>query len=195
MIRQVDVALPISAGAFRIAAYSETSEELMPHVAVIKETFDPTLPVLVRVHSECFTGDIFGSKRCDCGKQLTESLRIIEQQGGVLIYLRQEGRGIGLLNKLRAYQLQDLGYNTFDANTHLGFDADARTYEAAIFMLQDLGISNIRLLTNNPEKLRAFEGSPITISERVPLIIAPETENLAYLHDKQDIMGHMLGLS
>ncbi len=194
MIRQVDVVLPIQAGDFRIAAYSERAEEAMPHLALIRETYDSTEPVLVRIHSECLTGDIFGSKRCDCGKQLEHSLQIIAQQGGVLIYLRQEGRGIGLLNKLRAYQLQDKGYNTFDANTHLGFEADARTYEAAIFMLQDLGISNIQLITNNPEKLRAFDGSPITVVGRVPVIIPPEAQNLAYLHDKQDIMGHLLGL-
>jgi 3,4-dihydroxy 2-butanone 4-phosphate synthase/GTP cyclohydrolase II len=125
---------------------------------------------------------------------LDASLRIAAERGGVVIYLRQEGRGIGLINKLKAYNLQEEGLNTIDANTHLGFDADARQYECAIFMLQDLGISEIELITNNPEKEAAMKKSPIRVLRRIPVVIPPHAENEAYLKTKQDLMGHMLGI-
>ena len=131
------------------------------------------------------TGDVFGSRRCDCGEQLDASLRLAGEQGGVVIYLRQEGRGIGLINKLKAYNLQDLGLNTAEANTHLGFDVDARQYECAVFILQDLGISTVKLITNNPDKVEALRRSPVQVISRIPLVVQPHEENRDYLETKQ----------
>ena len=136
---------------------------------------------------------MFGSKRCDCGEQLEKSLEIISKENGVLIYLRQEGRGIGLINKLRAYQLQDTGLNTLDANTHLGFEVDDRQYDIAIKVLHDLKINKINLLTNNPEKLAAFDDADIEVVKRLPLITVPVAENESYLSTKQNLLGHLLG--
>jgi GTP cyclohydrolase II len=166
----------------------------MPHLALVHENFDTNQPVLVRIHSECITGDLFGSKRCDCGEQLDRALELTAAKGGIVLYLRQEGRGIGLINKLKAYNLQDNGLNTMDANVHLGLEVDARQYDVAIKMLELLGVKKIRLLTNNPEKIEAFESSKITIVERVPLIIEPNEDNLSYLKTKADDMGHMFDL-
>lgn len=140
------------------------------------------------------TGDVFGSRRCDCGEQLDAALRIAAGQNGVVIYLRQEGRGIGLINKLKAYNLQDQGLNTIEANTHLGFEADARQYQTAIFILNDLGINTIELITNNPDKVEALQGSPIHVAGRIPLVIPPHSQNRDYLLTKQELMGHLLGL-
>ena len=150
--------------------------------------------VNVRVHSECITGDVFGSTRCDCGEQLDASLKHINQHGGVLIYLRQEGRGIGLVNKLKAYNLQDEGFDTIVANHQLGFATDLRSYEAAITILKSFGIQRINLMTNNPEKLDAFENSGIHVESRIPIVISPVADNERYLQTKKDGMGHMLGL-
>lgn len=166
----------------------------MPHIALVSEGFDPSKPVAVRIHSECITGDVFASRRCDCGEQLVGSLHIAAERGGVVIYLRQEGRGIGLINKLKAYNLQDLGLNTADANTHLGFDVDARQYDAAIYILQDLGIQQVELITNNPAKVEALRRSPVEVTGRIPLIIPPQPDSRFYLQTKQDLMGHLLGL-
>lgn len=175
-------------------AYAASPNERMPHVAFVADGFDPTLPVPVRIHSECMTGDVFSSRRCDCGEQLHISLRIAAERGGVVIYLRQEGRGIGLINKLKAYNLQDAGLNTAEANTHLGFDVDARQYECAVAILQDLGIHSVELITNNPDKVDALRRSPIQVAKRIPLVIEPQADNLEYLQTKQDLMGHLLGL-
>jgi len=175
-------------------AYAEKSTERMPHIALVAEGFDPAQPVAVRIHSECMTGDVFGSRRCDCGEQLDASLHIAAEHGGVVIYLRQEGRGIGLINKLKAYNLQDLGLNTADANTHLGFDVDARQYDCAIYILQDLGIQQVELITNNPVKVEALRRSPIEVVGRIPIIIPPQPDSRLYLQTKQDLMGHLLGL-
>lgn len=172
-------------------AYADKPDERMPHVALIAEGFDPSRPVPVRIHSECMTGDVFGSKRCDCGEQLDGGLRIAAERGGVVIYLRQEGRGIGLINKLKAYNLQDLGLNTAEANTHLGFDVDARQYDCAIFILQDLGINAVELITNNPDKVEALRRSPIQVAARIPLETAPHDDNRDYLQTKKDLMGHL----
>ncbi len=166
----------------------------MPHVALVADGFDPTKPVPVRIHSECMTGDVFGSRRCDCGDQLEASMKIAAERGGVVIYLRQEGRGIGLINKLKAYNLQDLGLNTAEANTHLGFDVDARQYDAAVSILQDLGIQEIELITNNPAKEAALRRSPIRVFGRIPIIIPPQADSRDYLETKQQLMGHLLGL-
>lgn len=166
----------------------------MPHVAFVADGFDPSKPVALRIHSECMTGDVFGSRRCDCGEQLDASLRIAAEKHGVVIYLRQEGRGIGLINKLKAYNLQDLGLNTADANTHLGFDVDARQYDCAIHILQDLGIQQVELITNNPAKVEALRRSPIEVVGRIPIIVLPQADSRQYLQTKQDLMGHLLGL-
>ncbi|NNF02554.1 MAG: GTP cyclohydrolase II [Bacteroidia bacterium] len=192
MKRLVQSELPSKWGSFKLIAY-ENSVETMPHLALVSGdkvgTEDATL---VRVHSECMTGDVFGSHRCDCGEQLEISLQLIREKGGVLIYLRQEGRGIGLVNKLKAYNLQDEGLNTADANVHLGFEIDERDYKIALDILADLNISKIHLLTNNPQKIEAFEGSNIEVVSRIPLIVKPNNDNAEYLSAKRDIMGHLL---
>jgi len=194
MKKQAEALIPTEWGNFNLMAYADTNEEQMPHLAIVHEDFDPSHPTLLRIHSECLTGDILGSKRCDCGDQLAMALKLASEQGGAVIYLRQEGRGIGLINKLKAYQLQDQGINTADANTHLGFDVDARQYDIAIDIMKDLDIQSIRLLTNNPLKIKALEDSQITILERIPIIIKPKEENKFYLQTKQQVMGHLFNL-
>lgn len=191
MKRQAEADLPTRLGNFKIIAYALSDKEKMPHLALVHENINPKNPVLVRVHSECMTGDTFGSVRCDCGEQLNKAMEIAAEKGGVIVYLRQEGRGIGLINKLKAYTLQDEGLNTIDANTHLGFEADARQYDIAIEILKDLGITAIHLLTNNPLKIKALEDSDIRIVSRIPLVVAPHLENTSYLRTKQDLMGHL----
>lgn len=191
MKRQVEAVMPTRWGKFRMLAYAEDSGEKMPHLAMIHTDFDPTKPVMLRIHSECMTGDLFGSKRCDCGEQLDESLRMAAENGGVVIYLRQEGRGIGLINKLKAYNLQDTGLNTADANTHLGFKVDARAYSIAVEMMQDLGIQSIHLITNNPLKIEAIDESAIKVVSRIPLVMPPQQENIEYFRTKEIVMGHL----
>jgi GTP cyclohydrolase II len=194
MKRQAGAKIPSRHGQFTLYAYADKANDPMPQLAFVADGFDPVRPVPVRIHSECMTGDVFGSKRCDCGEQLDAALQLCAQQGGVVLYLRQEGRGIGLINKLKAYNLQDIGYNTIDANTHLGFEADARQYQCAIFMLQDLGIRQVQLITNNPDKVEALRQSSIEVVDRIPLVITPQSDNIDYLQTKQDLMGHLLGL-
>lgn len=190
--RQVEAKVPTAYGDFEMIAYAEDEESYMPHLAMVSENFDPTKPVLVRVHSECLTGDTFSSSRCDCGDQLHGSLIQVSKHNGVLIYLRQEGRGIGLISKLKAYNLQDKGYNTKEANIHLGYEADERSYEVAVQIMKDLNIKKIRLLTNNPDKIECIEKSSIELVERVPLIIQAHDKNRSYLETKRDFMGHLL---
>jgi GTP cyclohydrolase II len=192
----VDTRLPTEFGEFLLRAYTENGS-LHPHLALIQgdvsgTSIDGGMAPLVRIHSECMTGDVFSSQRCDCGIQLEAALEMIACEGsGVLLYLRQEGRGIGLVNKLHAYNLQDGGLDTVDANLHLGFGADEREYGAAIVMLEDLGVSEVRLLTNNPAKLAAFSDSPIAVSERVPLVAPVTDHNRGYLSVKRRRMGHL----
>lgn len=193
MKRQAEATLPTPFGRFSMLAYSEDPNDRMPHVVLISETMKPGRPAYVRIHSECMTGDIFGSFRCDCGEQLDTALRLVAEKGGMVIYLRQEGRGIGIVNKLKAYNLQDEGLNTVEANTHLGFEADERIYNDALEILRDLDVRQLHLLTNNPDKVRAFEkGSDIEVLSRVPLVIPPRAENKGYYETKKNILGHAL---
>ena len=191
---QAEALIPTPWGTFNMIAFAYDSENWMPHLALVHEDFNPKEAALVRVHSECITGDLFGSKRCDCGEQLERSMELAALKKGIVLYLRQEGRGIGIINKLKAYQLQDKGFNTIDANLHLGLEADSRQYDIAIEMLKTLCVSNIRLLTNNPEKVTAFSDSGINVLERVALEMAPIEENYAYLKTKREEMGHFLNL-
>src|SRR6056297_7391 len=190
--RQSESTIPTTWGKFHMIAFSDQVDDYSPQLALLSKDFDANKTVLVRVHSECLTGDIFGSKRCDCGEQLNHSLEKISETNGVLIYLRQEGRGIGLINKLKAYNLQDQGLNTQDANVHLGFEPDERSYEVAVKIMQELGIKKIKLLTNNPEKLESIEKSSVTLEARVPLIMPFSPGNQKYLETKRDVMGHLL---
>jgi 3,4-dihydroxy 2-butanone 4-phosphate synthase / GTP cyclohydrolase II len=192
LTRAVDTRLPTSFGEFLLRAYTENGST-HPHLALIKGAVDGAHASVVRIHSECMTGDVFSSQRCDCGIQLEVSLQTIETEGsGVLIYLRQEGRGIGLLNKLRAYRLQDGGLDTVEANLHLGFGADQRDYAVAVAILEDLGISTVRLLTNNPAKIAAFDRSSIRVVARVPLVAPVTVHNRGYLEVKRLRLGHFL---
>ena len=186
--------LPTVYGDFRIYAYrSDVTEE--EHVALVMGEIDPEDPVLVRVHSQCLTGDIFGSARCDCGVQLEQALQKIASEGkGVLLYLLQEGRGIGLLNKLRAYELQEQGHDTVEANERLGFRPDQREYGVGAQILRDIGVRKMRLMTNNPSKYIALDGYGLEIVDRVPLEVPPTESSRAYLRAKREKLGHLLKL-
>ena len=190
--REVEINLPTEFGDFKAVGYSNLVDE-KEHIALVKGEIDPETPVLVRVHSECLTGDVFGSYRCDCGPQLHAALNQINQAGnGVLLYMRQEGRGIGLLNKLRAYKLQEEGYDTVEANEKLGFGADLREYGIGAQILKDLGIKKMLLLTNNPRKIKGLKGYDLEVVERVPLQMEIRKENANYLRTKHDKLGHLL---
>lgn len=190
---QVRATIPTPWGDMVMIAYASDVNEYSPHLALLsREPVSDEAPTNVRIHSECITGDLFSSQKCDCGQQLYASLSYIEKHGGVLIYLRQEGRGIGIIPKLKAYNLQAKGMNTLDANLHLGYEADERTYEIAVNILKELGIEKINLLTNNPDKIHAFDESEIEIIDRIPLEILPNEHNKGYLDTKRMFMGHLL---
>lgn len=190
--REVEVRLPTDFGDFTAVAYTNEVDD-KEHVALVKGTINPDEPVLVRVHSECLTGDVFHSHRCDCGPQLASALKQIDENGsGVLLYMRQEGRGIGLINKLRAYKLQEQGMDTVEANLQLGFGADLRDYGIGAQILKDLGVEKIRLLTNNPRKIKGLEGYGLQVVERVALQMLENIDNTRYLHTKREKLGHLL---
>jgi 3,4-dihydroxy 2-butanone 4-phosphate synthase/GTP cyclohydrolase II len=193
--RAVETSIPSTyAGEFKIVAYENEIDDYQ-HIALVKGEIDPEKAILVRVHSECLTGDIFGSMRCDCGQQLQQAMCMMEEEGaGVLLYIRQEGRGIGLINKLKAYVLQDQGYDTVEANHKLGFKADLRSYGIGAQVLRDLGVKKMRLITNNPKKMVGLEGYGLSIEDLVPIEIEPNEFNRCYLECKKLKMGHLLNL-
>jgi len=188
--REVDIDLPTTLGDFKMVAYTQTTTG-QPHLALVKGEWAIDEPVLVRVHSSCLTGDIFGSCRCECGPQLHTSMDMIEKAGkGVIVYMNQEGRGIGLLNKLKAYKLQEEGYDTVEANEKLGFKMDERDYGVGAQILRDLGVTKLKLMTNNPTKRAGLIGYGLEIVENVPIVIKPNVHNMKYLETKRDKMGH-----
>ncbi len=190
--REVEVDLPTQYGDFNLIAYTQknTGEQ---HLALVKGEFNADEPVLVRVHSSCMTGDIFGSCRCECGPQLQAAMKIIEEAGkGVIVYMNQEGRGIGLLNKLKAYKLQEQGYDTVDANVKLGFKMDERDYGVGAQIIRDLGVRKLKLMTNNPTKRAGLIGYGLEIVENIPILIEANIHNQKYLDTKRDKMGHSL---
>jgi len=192
--RAAEAVLPTSyGGQFRAIVYKNDVDDF-EHIALVKGVIDPEIPTLVRVHSECLTGDVFGSHRCDCGDQLHAAMAMIDQEKtGVILYMRQEGRGIGLVNKLKAYQLQDeKGLDTVEANVKLGFKADLRDYGIGAQMLRDLGVRRMRLLTNNPKKIVGLEGYGLQMVERLPIEVPALPENYRYLLCKKDRLGHIL---
>jgi 3,4-dihydroxy 2-butanone 4-phosphate synthase/GTP cyclohydrolase II len=184
--------LPTEWGDFEVFAYQNVENDAMPHLALVSKNFNPEEIVTVRIHSECLTGDIFKSKRCDCGEQLNMAMIKIAKDNGILLYMRQEGRGIGIVNKLNAYNLQDEGMNTYEANQHLGLEADGRHYRDAIIILKSLRVEKINLLTNNPLKIDAFRNSGIVLYKRIPITALPKKENKFYLHTKKIVKGHLI---
>jgi len=193
--RAAETKLPTKyGGTFKAVVYTNDIDS-HEHIALIKGNINPDKPVMVRVHSECLTGDVFGSRRCDCGSQLHAAMRIIEQEGnGVVLYMHQEGRGIGLVNKIKAYHLQDQGMDTVEANVELGFKPDLRDYGIGAQILRDLGVRKMRLMTNNPKKIVGLEGYGLEVVDRIPIEIPAVPENEKYLQVKKDKMGHILDL-
>jgi 3,4-dihydroxy 2-butanone 4-phosphate synthase/GTP cyclohydrolase II len=194
--RSAETIIPTAfAGDFKAVVYENDVDNLL-HIAMVKGEIDPEQPTLVRVHSECLTGDIFGSLRCDCGPQLQQAMSMIDKEGsGVLLYIRQEGRGIGLVNKIKAYALQDQGYDTVEANEKLGFQPDVRNYGIGAQILVDLGVRQMRLMTNNPKKMVGLEGYSLKITEQVQIEVKPNEFNKCYLECKKVKMGHLLNMN
>jgi 3,4-dihydroxy 2-butanone 4-phosphate synthase/GTP cyclohydrolase II len=193
--RTAEAWVPTRVGRFRAVLYRSELDD-KHHLALVRGEVADGKPTLVRLHSECLTGDILGSLRCDCGGQLQGAIARIAREGrGAILYIRQEGRGIGLANKLRAYELQDQGLDTVEANVRLGFDPDQRDYGVGSQMLVDLGVRSLRLMTNNPQKIVGLEGYGLRVVERVPIETSPTSENVAYLKTKREKLGHLLGVT
>ncbi len=193
--RQACARIPTELGEYQLCLYTNSQDD-KEHLALVLGDVAGASQVLVRIHSECFTGDVLGSRRCDCGEQLQNAMQLIAASGaGVIVYLRQEGRGIGLMDKLRAYNLQDQGYDTVDANLALGHQVDERDYTIAALILADLGVNSVRLLTNNPGKIMGLEELGIPVIERVPLESTVNADNAHYLFTKAQRMNHLLNLS
>lgn len=190
---QAEANVPTEHGNFKMIALSAEENDWMPHMAIIAENTDFSQPINVRFHSECITGEIFHSKKCECGQQLDAAMKFTHENGGLIIYLRQEGRNIGIINKLKAYSLQEQGFDTVEANLKLGLPADDRNFDVAIEILDILNVKDINLLTNNPEKIRIVEESSINLNSRIPLIIDSTKDSEDYLKVKKDYFGHLLG--
>ena len=190
--KQAESNVPTDFGIFKMIAYSEDETNWMPHIALISPKTDFSKPVNVRFHSECITGEVFHSRKCECGQQLDYAMNYINDHGGIIVYLRQEGRNIGIINKLRAYALQEKGLDTVQANLQLGLPADDRDFSVAIEILKDLGVKEVNLLTNNPDKMKYVEESGIILNSRIPLQIEATDESRDYLKIKQTYFGHLL---
>ena len=191
MSRLEDIHLPTKYGDFDMIAYDSGVIDF-PHFALVSKKWDKMTIPAVRIHSECITGDVFSSARCDCGEQLDYAMQYVQESGGIVLYLRQEGRGIGIINKMKAYNLQDQGYDTVQANLKLGLHQDARNYAIAVEMLNDLQVDKIKLLTNNPLKIKEIRDNGIEVVERLPIQIKEHEKNRGYLKTKKDHMGHLL---
>ena len=189
---QAEANVPTDYGTFKMMAFSEDGNDWMPQIALIAEGTDLTKPVNVRFHSECITGEVFHSRKCECGQQLDYAMQYMQQHGGIIIYLRQEGRNIGLINKLKAYALQEKGLDTVEANLQLGLPADDRNFLSAVEILKILHVKAVNLLTNNPEKIRYVEEGGLVLNSRVPLVIDPTEHSRAYLKVKEQYFGHLL---
>ena len=189
---QAEANVPTEHGNFRMIAFSEKETDWMPHMAIIAENTDFSRPVNVRFHSECITGEVFHSRKCECGQQLDAAMKFMHENGGMIVYLRQEGRNIGIINKLKAYSLQEKGFNTVEANLELGLPADDRSFAEAIDILNILNVKDINLLTNNPEKIKIVKNSNIHLNKRIPLQIHSTEESAGYLKVKKDYFGHLL---
>ncbi|QDP84998.1 GTP cyclohydrolase II [Chryseobacterium sp. SNU WT5] len=189
---QAESNVPTAYGEFRMIAFAEVETDWMPHLVIIAKNTDFSKPVNVRFHSECITGEVFHSKKCECGQQLDAAMKFMHENGGMIIYLRQEGRNIGIINKLKAYALQEQGFDTVEANLRLGLPADDRNFESAIEILNILNIKDINLLTNNPDKLQFVKNSNIRLNKRIPLQMNSTKESENYLKVKKDYFGHLL---
>ncbi|WP_313270346.1 GTP cyclohydrolase II [Epilithonimonas vandammei] len=189
---QAESNVPTQFGEFRMMAFSEDDKNWMPHMALIAKDTDLEKPTNVRIHSECITGEVFHSKKCECGEQLDSAMKYMQENGGIILYLRQEGRNIGIINKLKAYALQENGLDTVQANLQLGLPADNRDFSVAIDMLEQIGVKSVNLMTNNPEKIKFIKDSNIAYNSRIPLQIKSNDASASYLKTKRDYFGHLL---
>ena len=189
---QAESNVPTQFGEFRMMAFSEDDKNWMPHMALIAKDTDLEKPTNVRIHSECITGEVFHSKKCECGEQLDSAMKYMQENGGIILYLRQEGRNIGIINKLKAYALQEKGLDTVQANLQLGLPADDRDFSVAIDMLEQIGVKSVNLMTNNPEKIKFIKDSSIGYNSRIPLQIKSNEASASYLKTKRDYFGHLL---
>ncbi len=189
---QAESNVPTDFGEFRMMAFSENEKDWMPHMVLIAKNTNLDKPVNVRIHSECITGEVFHSQKCECGQQLNSAMKYMQENGGMIIYLRQEGRNIGIINKLRAYALQEKGLDTVQANLELGLPADDRDFGIAIEILEQLNVKSVNLMTNNPQKIQIIKDSKINFSSRIPLQIKSNHSSALYLKTKKDFFGHLL---